>query len=49
MTLLDNYQASIIDGAKGNLFRLQFANRAMGRDDLPADAQAAEREDRQSR
>ena len=34
MTLLDNYQASIIDGAKGGLFRLQFANRAMGRDEF---------------
>jgi hypothetical protein len=29
--LLDNYQASIIDGAKGGLFRLQFGDRAMGR------------------
>ena len=34
MALLDNYQASIIDGAKGGLFRLQFANRAMGRDEF---------------
>jgi len=32
--LLDNYQASIIDGAKGGLFRLQFANRAMGREEF---------------
>jgi hypothetical protein len=32
--LLDNYQASIIDGARGGLFRLQFANRAMGRDEF---------------
>ena len=32
--LLDTYQASIIDGAKGGLFRLQFANRAMGRDEF---------------
>jgi hypothetical protein len=31
--LLDNYQASIIDGAKGGLFRLQFGNRAMTRDE----------------
>ena len=29
--LLDNYQASIIDGAKGGLFRLQFGDRVMGR------------------
>ena len=29
--LLDNYQASIIDGAKGGLFRLQCGDRAMGR------------------
>ena len=34
MALLDNYQASIIDGAKGGLFRLQFANRAMSRDEF---------------
>jgi hypothetical protein len=32
--LLDNYQASIIDGARGGLFRLQFANRAMGREEF---------------
>ena len=29
--LLDNYQASIIDGAKGGMFRLQF--KAMGKDE----------------
>ena len=29
--LLDNYQASIIDGAKGGLFRLQFGDRAISR------------------
>ena len=34
MALLDHYQASIIDGARGGLFRLQFANRAMGRDEF---------------
>jgi hypothetical protein len=34
MTLLDNYHASIVDGARGGLFRLQFANRAMGRDEF---------------
>jgi hypothetical protein len=32
--LLDNYQASIVDGAKGGLFRLQFGDRAMGRDEF---------------
>jgi hypothetical protein len=34
MALLDNYQASIIDGAKGGLFRLQFGDRAMGRSEF---------------
>jgi hypothetical protein len=32
--LLDNYQASIVDGAKGGLFRLQFGNRAMNKDEV---------------
>ena len=32
--LLDNYQASIVDGAKGGMFRLQFGNRAMGKDEI---------------
>jgi anti-sigma factor RsiW len=31
--LLDTYQASIIDGAKGGLFRLQFGNKAMRKDE----------------
>ena len=31
--LLDNYQASIIDGAKGGLFRLQFGSKAMTKDE----------------
>jgi hypothetical protein len=31
--LLDNYQASIIDGEKGGLFRLQFGNKAMRKDE----------------
>ncbi len=31
--LLDNYQASIIDGAKGGLFRLQFGNKAMTKEE----------------
>ena len=30
--LLDSYQASIVDGAKGGLFRLQFGDKAMGKD-----------------
>jgi anti-sigma factor RsiW len=32
--LLDNYHASIVDGAKGGLFRLQFGNRAMTKDEV---------------
>jgi anti-sigma factor RsiW len=32
--LLDNYQASIVDGGKGGLFRLQFGNKAMGKDEI---------------
>jgi anti-sigma factor RsiW len=31
--LLDNYQASIVDGAKGGMFRLQFGNKAMSKDE----------------
>lgn len=32
--LLDKYQASIVDGAKGGMFRLQFGNRTMTGDEL---------------
>ena len=32
--LLDNYHASIVDGAKGGLFRLQFGNKAMTKDEI---------------
>ncbi len=32
--LLDKYQASIVDGAKGGMFRLQFGNRAMTKDEV---------------
>jgi len=32
--LLDNYQATIVDGAKGGMFRLQFGSRAMGKDEV---------------
>ncbi len=32
-SLLDSYQASIIDGAKGGMFRLQF-DKAMSQDEL---------------
>ena len=32
--LLDKYQASIVDGAKGGMFRLQFANAAMSKDEF---------------
>ncbi len=34
--LLDNYQASIIDGARGGMFRLQFGNRPMTKDEVAA-------------
>jgi anti-sigma factor RsiW len=34
--LLDTYQASIVDGAKGGMFRLQFGSRAMGKDEAAA-------------
>lgn len=34
--LLDNYHASIVDGAKGGMFRLQFGNRAMSKEDIAA-------------
>ena len=32
--LLDTYQASIVDGAKGGMFRLQFGGKAMSKDEL---------------
>src|SRR2546430_12043479 len=32
--LLDSYQASIIDGGKGGMFRLQFGNKAMSKDEI---------------
>ena len=32
--LLEKYQASIVDGAKGGMFRLQFANAAMSKDEF---------------
>jgi hypothetical protein len=32
--LLDKYQASIVDGAKGGMFRLQFANTSMSKDEF---------------
>ncbi|MCA6125352.1 hypothetical protein J6500_26160 [Bradyrhizobium sp. WSM 1704] len=32
--LLDGYNASIVDGAKGGLFRLQFGNRALPRSEV---------------
>jgi hypothetical protein len=34
--LLDRYQASIVDGAKGGMFRLQFGDRPMTKDDAAA-------------
>jgi len=32
--LLDSYQASIVDGVKGGMFRLQFGNKAMAKDEV---------------
>jgi hypothetical protein len=32
--LLDNYQATIVDGAKGGMFRLQFGNKTMTKDEI---------------
>src|SRR5258707_7847931 len=34
--LLDNYQASIVGGAKGGMFRLQFGDRAMSKEEVAA-------------
>jgi hypothetical protein len=34
--LLDHYQASIVDGARGGMFRLQFGNRAMTGEEIAA-------------
>ena len=34
MALLDSYQASIVDGARGGMFRLQFGNKAMTKDEI---------------
>ena len=48
--LLDSYQASIVDGAKGGMFRLQFGNKAMSKDEIAGlMSRLQEREDRQSR
>ena len=32
--LLDNYQATIVDGGKGGMFRLQFGNSPMSKDEI---------------
>jgi hypothetical protein len=32
--LLDTYQASIVDGAKRGMFRLQFGSKALGKDEV---------------
>jgi hypothetical protein len=32
--LLDSYQASIVDGAKGGMFRLQFGTKAMPKNEV---------------
>jgi hypothetical protein len=42
--LLDTYQAAIVDGAKGGLFRLQLANRAMSSSDVAAVVARLQRE-----
>jgi len=34
--LLDKYQASIVGSAKGGMFRLQFSNTAMSKEEFPA-------------
>ncbi len=34
--LLDSYQAVVTDGAKGGMFRLQFGNKAMSKDEAAA-------------
>jgi hypothetical protein len=34
--LLDSYQASIVDDAKGGMFKLQFGNKAMTKDEIAA-------------
>lgn len=34
--LLDSYQAVVTDGAKGGMFRLQFGNKAMSKDEVAA-------------
>ena len=34
MALLESYQASIVDGAKAGMFRLQFGNKAMSKDEV---------------
>ena len=33
-TLLDSYRASIVDGAKSGMFRLQFGDKAMSKDEV---------------
>lgn len=32
--LLDSYQASVVDGVKGGMFRLQFGNKPMTNDEV---------------
>lgn len=34
IALFDNYQASVVDGAKGGMFRVQFGNRPMTKDEI---------------
>lgn len=42
--LLDNYHATIVDGGKGGLFRLQFGNRALDRSDVASVVARLQRE-----
>ena len=42
--LLESYQASIIDGAKGGMFRLQFGNKSMTKDEFAKLMSRLERE-----
>jgi anti-sigma factor RsiW len=42
--LLDTYQASIVDGAKGGMFRLQFGNKAVGKDEAAGLLEKLQRE-----
>jgi hypothetical protein len=42
--VLDNYEASIVDGPKGGMFRLQFGNRPMTNDEVTVLMEKLQRE-----